>query len=105
MLEDEANVKGNENMSTEMSIDAFFLSLSVSLALSQETGTSRIGNCYWTCFWSSRADAGADLSPRGRQEGAGGNGIKLPFHHCQQSQSQTINIVNNLLFFLMPVCV
>lgn len=30
MLEDEANVKGNENMSTEMSIDAFFLSLSVS---------------------------------------------------------------------------
>lgn len=33
MLEDEANVKGNENMSTEMSIDAFFLSRSVSLSL------------------------------------------------------------------------
>lgn len=32
MLEDEANVKGNENMSTEMSIDAFFLSLSLSLS-------------------------------------------------------------------------
>lgn len=29
MLEDEANVKGNENMSTEMSIDAFFLSLAL----------------------------------------------------------------------------
>lgn len=81
--------KGNENMSTEMSIDA------VRLPSDPSYQTSRTRQlCPVTVLVKSHAL----ISLTGRIRSPE-SGVRLwPFHHCQRPQNieQTINIVNNL---------